>query len=663
MEEKATPSQLSSLLSDGGTLSIQQILETAVQHHNSGRLTEAEAGYKQALKLAPSHPVALQLLGVLALQVGQNQVAVDLIKKAISVKPDYAVAHLNLGSALKALGHFDAAIASYKSALVINPNLVSAHFNLGNTYSGLELLEDAVTSYQGALALKPDYGEAYTNLGNALKKMGKQDDAVIAYGKTLALNPQFSEGHYNLGRALMDLGKLDEAVKSYQAALSINPNYVDALSNMGSALKDLGRMDEAIESYQKAIKINPEFAIAHSNLGTVFKDIWMLDEAVECYQRALVLKPDYAEAHSNLGNALKELGDLEGAIASYRCALSIDPDYADTSKNLGLALLLAGDYVNGWKAYAHEWQTKNKPVSPHFSDKPLWKGEPLKEEGSTPNSEPKSKKLLVWMEQGIGDEIMFASMIPDLKELVDDFVVECADRLLPLFERSFPTVNFIARQDDAPLDSIYGKYDLQIPAGSLGQLFRTDINQFPRKQHYIIPDRKMMVSFQSDYKQRWPGKILVGISWSSGDKTAGVKRSISLDKWLPILSNPNCHFINLQYGDVQSDLTALKNQTGVDIFFDAKVDPMLDMDTFAAQTAALDLVISIDNSTVHMSGALGVPTWIMLPCIPEWRWLLGRDDSVWYPSAHLYRQPERDAWEVVINRVGEDLKSYVVNDI
>lgn len=664
MEDDLTSASLGGTSSDDDQSSLTDILTSGAQYHNAGQLAEAEIAYKQVLQRAPTHPVALHLLGVIAHQVGQNKIAVDLITQALAVKPDYADAHSHLGSAMKALGHFNEAVASFKKAIDLNPDFAMAYFNLGNAYNDLGRLEDAAEAYQQAIRVSPENADAYTNLGNVYKAMGRLDEAVTAYRKVLSIRSGFAEGHYNLGSVLARRGELEAAVVSYQQAIALRPDYAEAYSNLGSLFRDMWRMgsllidtcrmDEAISCFRKAIEIDPEFAAAHSNLGTVLKDVWRLEEAVASYQTALAIDPEYAEAMSNLGNALKELDDLTGAIECYRKSIALDPNSMDPHRNLGLALLLSGDFENGWASYARRWETKDHPTPPPFFDKTLWRGEPLIEQVGSESTVP--KKILFWMEMGIGDEIMFASMIPDLVATGAEVVVECAPRLTTLFERSFPGVPFVARGTSFS-DRWDGEgLDYQIPAGDIGQYLRQSIDRFSNNQPFIIPDHNKQDSVRAEYTKRWPGKRLVGISWRSGDKTAGVKRSIALDQWLPILAAPGCQFINLQYGDVAGELVEFADQTGHEIYFDANVDPILDMDTFTAQVAALDLVISIDNSTVHVAGAVGVPTWVMLPKVPEWRWLTEGNESLWYSSVHLYRQPKRDDWQSVIEQVGQDLR-------
>ena len=272
------------------TLTTQQAIDLAVQHHNAGRLPEAESICQQILKSDPNQPVALHLLGVIAHQVGKHDIAVDLITMALAIKPDFADAYSNLGNALQGLGKLDEAVASFHKALAIKPDFAMAHNNLGAVLKELGKLDEAVASYHKALDIKPDFAEAHSNLGLALQELGKLDEAMASYHKALAIKPDYAEVHYNLGNSFKELGKLDEAVASYHKALVIKPDYAEAHNNLGNAFKDLGKLDEAVTSYHKALAIKPDYVEVHSNLiftmlyfpsttgGTILKEALRWDQ-------------------------------------------------------------------------------------------------------------------------------------------------------------------------------------------------------------------------------------------------------------------------------------------------------------------------------------------------------------------------------------------------
>ena len=493
------------------TQAIQESIDLALQHHAAGRLPEAESIYQQILQTDPNQPVALNLLGAIAHQVGKHDTAVDLITKALTIQPDYA--------------------------------------------------------------------EAHGNLGNAFKELGKLDEAVASYHKALAIKPDLAEAHSNLGLALQDLGKLDEAVASYNKAIALNPDLAEAHNNLGNTLQDLGRLDEAVASYHKA----------------------------------LTIKPDYAEAHHNLG----------------------------------LALLLDGQLKEGWDEYEWRWQAGDSKKLRHFTQA-LWREEPIQ-----------GKTILVWGEQGVGDEVFFASMVPDLIDAGAKVVLECDPRLVPLYRRSFPGAECIARNNPPAQVTLGGDIDFQAPSGDLGRWFRADLASFPARSGFLKADPAQTAELRARYQERFPGRHLVGLSWRSGSKSTGVGRSIPLADWLAILSHPRCAFVSLQYGDVEEELDGLRRDHGIDIFRDPDMDPLMDIDGLASQIAALDSVFSIATVTLQLAGALGGPTWALLMKTPDWRWMQDREDSPWYPSMRLFRQEKRKDWEGVIERVAAELADLV----
>jgi tetratricopeptide (TPR) repeat protein len=344
MNEKITPIEEQ-------TLTIQQAIDLAVQHHKAGELPKAESIYNQILQSDPNQPVALHLLGVIAHQVGKNDFAVDLITKALAVKPDYAEAYSNLGNALHGLGKLDEAMDSYNKAIDIKPDNAEAHSNLGNTLKDLGKIDEAVASYNKALDIKPDYADAHSNLGNALQLLGKLEEAMGSYNKAIDIKPDNAEAHYNLGNALQGFAKVDGVVASYNKAIAIKYDYVEASSNLGNTLKNLGKVAEAVASYSNALAIKPDYAEAHNNLGNALNDLGKLEEALISFNKAIAIKPDYAEAYNNLGNALNDLGRIDEAVISYNDTLSIKPDYVQVHENLGVALKKGGNFEEASRSF------------------------------------------------------------------------------------------------------------------------------------------------------------------------------------------------------------------------------------------------------------------------------------------------------------------------
>ena len=327
---KKTPTRHSRL----ATSEVDQALIRAQEHHDAGRLREAESLYGKILARHPNHVFAIHSLGLIAAETGNLGPARDLITTALDIEPDWPEAHNNLGNVQRALGDLDAAVESYRRTLAINPDLAGAHNNLGSVQRDSGDLQAAAKSFRRALQLTPDYAEAHNNLGIVHRNLGDLDAARECCRRALACQPHFAEAHNTLGNVLRDLGDLDAALESYGRALALKPRFAEAHNNLGIVHRDLGDLDAAIESHRRAVDLRPDYAEAYNNLGNALNDIGRLDEAERSYRRAVELKPDYAEAHNNLGNVFASVGRLDEAERYYRRAVELKPNYAEAYRNL-----------------------------------------------------------------------------------------------------------------------------------------------------------------------------------------------------------------------------------------------------------------------------------------------------------------------------------------
>ncbi len=315
-----------------------EAIQAAREHHQAGRLPEAERICQEVLRADPKNPDALNLLGVIAHQTGKNLLAVEWIEKAIRQQPSNPKFLNNLGEASRALGRLEEALACYGKVLAIEPGHFGALVNRGNALQQLKRYEEAVACYDQALAIQPGYAAAWSHRGMALQELKRYDEAAASHRKVIALQPDFAEAYSNAGVALRDGGKLEEAVASHRQALALKPAFAEAHCNLGIALKDQGKLDEAIACQRKALSINADFAEAHFALGVALKDQGRLEDGIAGFRSALALRPDFFEAHFALGVALKDQGRLDEAIASYQSALSFKPDFFEAHNNLGAVL-------------------------------------------------------------------------------------------------------------------------------------------------------------------------------------------------------------------------------------------------------------------------------------------------------------------------------------
>jgi tetratricopeptide (TPR) repeat protein len=659
---------------------LQGIFANALAFHQRGQLAEAERLYRQILGLDPRHAESLHLLGALAHQVGRNDVAVELMRAAIAINPQQSAYYSNLGTALQALGKLDEAAESYERALVLKPEmaealmnlgavleaqgkhelaemrfrkaielkpeLAEAHVNLGNLLQAQGKLGEAVACHEQALTLRPEFAEARFNRANVLAAQGKLEEAVTGYQRAIELKPGVAEFHGNLGNALLAQQKPDEAETCYARAIELKPNYAEAWYNLGNARQtqnQQGKLAEAVACYERAIELKPELAEAHYNLGNTLHALERLTAAANSFTRALACRPEYAEAHYNLGCVLEELGRQDEALRSMERALEIQPEYPQARFGHALAQLRRGDFANGWRNYESRWQSPDHDTPWRAYPQPLWEGEKLAAKSNIVH-------LLLWGEQGVGDEIQFAGLIPEAIRSGNQITLDCDARLQPLFARSFPEIEVVS--GCGPAESQAAEIAAQLPTGSLPGLYRASEAAFAAtRSGYLKADPEERERFRAQYCD---GRRLIGLAWQTKNKETGRRRSISLDRLASLFALPGIRWISLQYGD----FGALEAQTAAahaPLVIDRNVDQFVDLDRFAAQVAAMDQVITIDNSTAHLAGALGLPVWLLTPFAADWRWLQGRSTSPWYPTLRLFRQPRTGAWEPVVELVRSGL--------
>jgi len=599
---------------DPNQVNVERDLQRAIGFHQTGKLQQAELIYQQILQIHPQHFTVLHLLGVIAYQAENFEIAVDLIGQAIKIDPNQSSCFFSLGLILKKQGR----------------------------------LREAINAYYKVLEIEPKNADAYNNLGNILGLSGQLEEAVDTYRKALEINPDDIRTYNNLSVVLQKQGKLAEAIDTYYRILEIDPTDVEVCRSLGMLLTEQGKLEEAIDAYYKVLEVDSTDAGIYNNLGILLKEQGKFKEAIDAYCKALEIFPGYADAYNNLGNVLQLQGDFEDAVVVYKKALEINSQFSEAHKNLGMLLLLTGELERGWEKYEWRWKCHDFPSENRNFPQPPWDGTGLSD-----------KSVLVWTEQGIGDEIMFANMLDTLSWMADKIITECEERLVPLFQRSFPKIQFVVREQKPNPMLLDRDIDYQVPIGSLAQWLRRNESQFPKKESYLSASSEKASQLQDKYKGLTDDRFLVGISWKSINHGVEKEKSTILENWTPILSQPDCFFVNLQYGDIEQEISEYYSSTGILIYTDQEINPLTNLDDFAAQISALDLVISISNTTVHMSGALGKKVWTLLPYVPDWRWMLKREDTPWYPTMKLFRQSQMNDWRDVFQRVSLALKLHI----
>lgn len=651
-------------------------INLAFKHFQEGSLEQAEKDCLEILAEDPENAEVLHLFGITSYHLGAFERAVEYMKKAIEMDDQNADYLYDLGNVYQDMSNPDEALNAYQRALDIEPEHPDAHNNIGMVLHDLGRLEEAISHYQKALELTPQSHIIHNNIALAYDENNENEKAIAHFGRAIQIDPNYADAHLNIGNIFMKEENPDTAYAYYFKSVQLNPNLVEAYFAMaqillmksrfaeaipllsrllmtypdsaeihkylGSALNAVWQLDEAVPHLERALELMPEFAEAHATLGDTLTKLGRLDEALEHAEKALLINPEMVEALNALGNIYIEKGQVSEALDAFRGALSLDPDNAESHLMLGLAELYLGNFSQGWKEY--ESRLIPGDAQERGLPQPLWDGSSLQ-----------GKKILVYPEQRVGDEIMFSSCLPEVIGLAEHCIVECDERLVPLYQRSFPDATIIKRISDNGYPPDLPPADFCIPVGSLPRFLRTDISGFPGQKSYLLPDNDKLGEWKARYAGIGDG-LKVGISWCGGGRPDEVrKRSTSLESWDNILSVSGVCFVNLQYGDSSEDLKRMETESGLKIHDWKEADPLKDLDGFAAKIAALDLVISVDNPTVHMAGALGVPAWVLLPSVCDWRWMQDYEDTPWYESVRLFRQEKAGEWEGVLGVIGQRL--------
>jgi len=496
------------------------------------------------------------------------------------------------------------------------------------------------------LQADPNQPQALHMLGVIAHQVGELGSAFDLVQKAITYKPDYADAHNNLGNILKDLNKFEDALKSFQQALKLMPDSAEVHNNIGIVLYKMNRFDEAISYYKIALKNNSNYAEAHNNIGQVLKRQYKFDEAISSYIRAIDSEPTYIEAYRNYGTLLQEMNRLDESIQVYKQALELDPENIATKFYLSLSLLSSGDYEHGLPLFDYRLVYDVVSVGTRFFSPPFWDGSNLH-----------GKKILIWGEQGIGDEILYAMFFPELLSRGASCYIECQPRLVPLFKRSFPNAKIYPRRKEPVKELLSQEINFQSPSGSLLQWLLLPFKKGEIKEKYLIADCEETSVFRSRYRTDGVEKV-VGIGWATNFLTDGWD-NISLETFDPLLDTPGVKFVSIQYGDHSAELEAIFRRTGVKIIEDKQVNPLENMDKFASQLASMDLVITLTNSTAALSCALGIPTWGISSPIVDWRFGNKMTQNLWYPSLRIFRQTDRANWKSVSEELAQAFRDYM----
>jgi tetratricopeptide (TPR) repeat protein len=607
-----------------------------------GMEREALKSLKRAARLRPADAHALHELGVVLARMGRFEQAVAMLEQAQRLQPGAQEIADNLrftraclenqrGAVLMGDERFAQAEPHFRSAIALVPDDADAHSNLGMALKAQNRLHEAIACFRACLALAPNHVDATAALAGALLAQEKWREAEDAFRQAIAHDPYRADLHVNLGNALKMQERLDEARECYHEALKLDPLAAEAHNNLGAVLMSQGKPAEAIASYDRAISLKPDYAHARANRATALLMDERIDEAEVELDHVLRLEPAHRQARFNLGFIRMEQNRPDEALACYEQILERDPADADAHYHRAMTLLAVGRFAEGWAEYEWRWKRPGKAECPLAQ--PRWAGEPLA-----------GRTILVRGEQGLGDCIQFVRFADRLKEQGATVVVECEPALVRLVERARGVERVVAMGGPLP------PFDVHVPMLSVPALVGTTLESIPRTVPYLAPDAAAVAAWQPQLGA--PGGYKIGVSWRGNPaNVSDRRRSFALAELAPLAATSGVRLISLQVGAGREELSGVAASWPI-LDLGGRVHDLHDT---AAAMLHLDLVITCDSAAAHLAGALGIPAWIALPFAADWRWMLDRDDSPWYPSVRLFRQLRAGDWAGVFRRIAEEL--------
>jgi len=655
-----------------------RLFQEALRCHQAGQLDAAEARYQRILVQQRNHVDTLHLLAVCLHQRRDFAGAEKHLRTALKLRPDLGQLHLSHGNTLREMGRLDAAIESYVRATKLAPGLDIAHYNLGTALEEQGRMASALESYDRAVALRPD-AKAIAGRANCLVALGRLDEAIAAYRAATALDPGHVDAHANLAASLAAQRQFVPALTEADLALALQPAHAgasvtralilnelqrpgdaldatgqlaadsatrhDALFQRAWSLARLQRMDEARELLERLLAQDPQHWYARFELAAILAHLRRPDEAIAQYDRLLQVRPDDPRAFYNRGLVQYTLGNFASARAAFEDVLARDPRFPLAAFQLGMIDLLEGNYTDGWRRHEDRWDVPLNRAHQRPFTQAAWLG----------GADIDGQTLLVHAEQGLGDTLQFVRYLPALAKRCGRLVFECPPPLAGLLRRSLP-----ASVEVLAFGSALPAFDRHCPLLSVPLAVGTTVDSIPADCPYLVPD-PVRVALWRD-RLGACGGACIGLAWSGNPHHDNDRhRSIALEAWSGLMrriaerSPRPVRFVSLQNHLRPGDRDALAAEPALHYFGEA----IGDFDDTAALASLCDLVICVDTAAAHLAGALGMPTWVLLPYVPDWRWMLQRADSPWYPTMRLFRQAEMANWVPVLEVVEGALGNFL----
>jgi len=617
---------------------------------NKGDLINSQSMCEKIIATDKKQKDAHHILGLIHFRNANFIKAEECLQFSIFLDNSQAAVHNSLGLVLAASKKVSEAMEHFSIAIDLDPMLAEAKVNLASILSQKGLFKEAEDALTEALSINSNLAEIHNNLGDLRRRQGAFKAAIGHFQDALDIRPAYFHSQFSIGLTHLDLEQWDFAREAFMKALEINPKDPASLSYLGFSLQKLREFQSAADIYRELIELDSSDANSFNNLANVCRTIGLLDEAKQHYEKALSINPDQVAVYENLGHLYHETENIDAALAWFDKALEMEPHNPQAHHNKANAFLLEGRIAEAWSDY--EWRfrkAQGNAISRPF-EYPVWDGSALNE-----------ATLLLWAEQGVGDELLYASILNEVIKVQPKVIVECDPRLVPLFKRSFPSIGVYGRTHPPhQITSLSGDI-FQRSFADLCPLFRPSLAEFLPHDGYLTCDAKRTDELRARYRRGKSSNMIVGISWRSNQIGHGYEKSINLTDWLEVLKIPGITFVNLQYGDCEEELAAVEAVSGIRILHDNEIDPLEELDSFASQVSAMDLVITTSNTTAHMAGALNIPVWTLVPRLGTgalcWYWFRDRIDSPWYPSMSIFRQEHWGRWHQELESISSKLST------
>ena len=611
--------------------SIEQVMIKGKSFERQGNLIEARKLYCSILEAFPSNIRVKKALS----KLDENSSSQEFVTHPPKEKINYLLSLLSRGNTQLVIKETEDLKRRFPKSYLPRSLSAAAYKILGN-------LDEAEKEFQLALELQPDNIDLHNNLGLILTSKGYLNQAIESYKKAIKIKPAHMDAYINMANALNDQNQTQKAILVLKQAISIAPSNSGIHYNKAILEKSLGDNEAAISSYQEAIKIKPDFAIAYNNLGSIYREQKKYNDAISLTKKSLAYDPELIEGYYNLGQIFREVGNINLSIKNFRKTLELQANFHRSNYCLALIDLKMGKWKEGWEGFEYRWKLAELLSEPLVPVSPYWDFR-------------SSGRLLCWAEQGVGDQLMFASCINELRLHCDELVVSCDERLISLFKRSFDKSICFVKQDPHISGDLY---DFHIPIGSAyGFLRQSDKSFEDNRKAYLLANSHKREELRKRLASINPGKKIAGISWSSNALKDASKRTIQLADLVNNIPD-SFSLVNLQYGDVSHEIMEVEKSTGRSIIQVNDIDNFNDLDDFSAIIQACDIVVSIDNSTVHFAGALGVECHLLLPFshASDWRWgLNGTPESYSYDKMSLHWQDSSHNWNTCLRGLKKKL--------